>query len=372
MDNTFLYILFDILLYWFIVTKSRNSILHSKKFIKNQYYTLLAVLLIFSLFPFFSGDYYHYKEGFEDIMGGYSTGLEPIYTDIANIVGGSYLLFRLVIWGGSLLCISKTLSLVSIRKEYTLVVFAALFICMFSYARVSLSMALLFLGYALISNTTNVLSLKNVVAVALIASSFFFHKSAAFGIAMVVISYFLYDMSRKKMVMLCLIAPFAVTIISYSLNTFLSYSISYDSNLFSERTIDTYLSSDASFSSAGIAQKIGDILYRCHIYMILVLYIVLVWKNEFNVFPKGVKMLSTSFFIITVIASCFLFDYGGISTYTLYYRLLNFAMIPASVLVGHCLSEKIHDRLVHYILVVGITAAFYTMLYSLYCSYLGA
>lgn len=99
--------------------------------------------LIFCLYAFWDTDYFTFRQA-------YFTDLEdfrdPLYYYIGEISFGSYTIFRLLIWGTALYLLKRTVDRFDISYNVAAYIFTIFFLLTFSYARVSLGMAMYFYG----------------------------------------------------------------------------------------------------------------------------------------------------------------------------------------------------------------------------------
>ncbi|MBR4952419.1 MAG: EpsG family protein [Alistipes sp.] len=112
------------------------------------------LILIFVLYAFWDTDYFSFRYIFHTSLEGFR---DPFYYYISLISFNSYTIFRLLIWGTGLLLFHKTAKRFNLRSNYTAYIFVIFFLLTFSYARVSLGMALYFYGlsYLLKPNQQN-------------------------------------------------------------------------------------------------------------------------------------------------------------------------------------------------------------------------
>lgn len=101
------------------------------------------LILIFVLFAFWDTDYFSFRYIFHTSLEGFR---DPLYYYLSFISFDSYTIFRLLIWGTGLLLFHKTAKRFNLSSNYTAYIFVIFFLLTFSYARVSLGMALYFYG----------------------------------------------------------------------------------------------------------------------------------------------------------------------------------------------------------------------------------
>ena len=165
-----------------------NTSYHNKKIERKVFYSCA----IFCVLGFWAGDYWHLIVDYKNLLKGNSsdTNLETVYGYLATFAP-TYLLFRIFIWGGVIFFVYKINKLIiplGYNKEF-IYFFVTLCLMMFSYARVSLSMAIIYycLAYFCIKPHRNIKN--NIFLLIIFFASAYFHKSALFGISVSIIAY---------------------------------------------------------------------------------------------------------------------------------------------------------------------------------------
>lgn len=321
--------------------------------------------LLFFLFPFYGGDYYHYLEYYTKALSNphLNSSLEEIYSTIANNTFGSYTLFRLIIWGSSMLLIIKTANGIGLPKPIFLLVLSCCFITVLAYARVTLSMALIFYGTYILATKKNVLYL--ILGIGFICVSFFFHKSALFGIAMVVCVLICQRIGRTSYIIFLLSIPLVIGILSYFISDFLQTSIAEE--YINIDSAQGYLSSEKT--EKGMGALILNFLQRTPYYCLSLIFFLLVIRNKLSLLPKQLQLFGSLTFLITITASLYLIDMG-LNTYVLYYRFLTFAAIPSVIFLSTLKLYKIYNRLTTLTFYMLVCSTAYSLLYTCYLSIL--
>lgn len=355
-------ILFDIFLFLTCLIKLYPAINHKSVSSFNIKLCTIFTLLFF-LFPFYGGDYYHYLEYYTRALSDphLNSSLEEIYSTIANNTFGSYTLFRFIIWGSSLFLIIKTANGLGLPKPIFLLVLSCCFITVLAYARVTLTMALIFYGTYILTTKKNVLSM--IVGIAIICVSFFFHKSALFGIAMAFCVLICQRIGRASYIIFLLSIPLIISILTYFISDFLQTSIAME--YINIDSAQGYLSSERS--EKGIGALILNFLQRAPYYCLSLIFILLVVKNKLSLLPKRLQVFGSLTFLITITSSLYLIDLG-MNTFVLYYRFLTFAAIPSAIFLSALRDYKLYNKLtaLSFYMLVGSTA--YSLLYTCYLS----
>ena len=115
------------------------------------------------------------------VFGDQERGLEVFYQYLIHFINGDYFLFRLVVWGSSLLLVVFAARQFKVDIYHTLFVLFVGFIMTFSYARATLAMAVFSVGAVTISiaSERNIKKqiLPTILGLIIIACSIYFHRS---------------------------------------------------------------------------------------------------------------------------------------------------------------------------------------------------
>lgn len=320
--------------------------------------------VLFFLMPFYGGDYYSYQEIYDNINKGniYNIGsIEDIYIYIGQHSFNSYTLFRLVIWGTALLLIFRTGKNLRLKPDLFLLLLTCCFITTLAYARVTLPMALIFYGATLITGKK---VSKIVFGIILIIVSYYFHKSAMFGMAMIIIALFATKLGRWTFIAFMFAIPLFLSIVAYLLSDF--FMTSFAQEYININSAQGYLTNENS--KIGIGALLLAILQRGPYYYISLIFLLSVINKKYNEWPKNIKVLGASVFLITITASLFMFDFG-LNTYTMYYRFLAYAAIPSLCFMCFLRTKKLYPRLLKLSYWSLTLAVLYNISYTLYLSF---
>ena len=371
MSATFSQALFNLFVWGILFIIVKKAFHHPFRHNKLDRNIIVLLILLFCLFPFFGGDYFHYREMYNEYnMGGFIP-LEGVYKWIIANLSFSYLSFRLIVWGSALLILFKAYRRVDVPFDLTIALFASMFMIWFSYARVSLAMAMILLGLTFIVKSykkKHVLSV--IMGICFILCSEAFHRSAIIGIIAAIGSLFLINTNKRHLMLIGLFFPLAIMLLNNLLNEFMTVELDYDSYI-SRNQRDVYLNDAVSGrQTRGVGELISNILTRTPIFLTAFLYIYSVFKNKFKLLPKEVRCIASYSFLIVLIALAFTFDFG-VNTYVLYYRTLTFAMIPSAVFLAAAKYYHIGERIATFIIYLAVSGVVYTLLYSTYCAIVG-
>lgn len=365
---TFLQILSNIVL-WCIFYFSTKSVLR-KPFVlsKNKVNFAYLLLIIFCLFPFFGGDYFHYKEIFFSVQKGWFAHLEPIYIWLIDTFGYSYECFRFIVWGSALFILFKAYNRLEVNPYLALFFFGSLYLLWFSYARASLAMAMLFLGLSYLAKPLKGKYIYSLIlAFVFLVCALFFHRSAILGFICVLGSLFLKKPKRKTVILLSVLFPLLISLLAYFISYFMDMSLGDDA-VVSEQHRNAYLNSEAqSGLSVGIGPYIGIFCTRFPLLLIGYAFIQCAFKGYFEYFTQSSVIVSSYAFLLILLALAFSFDLG-FNTYVLYYRTLTFAMIPSVVFLIQLKELHILPTLYKYIYNITLFGVFYNLIYATYCT----
>ena len=354
----------DVFMYLMIISLLSYTLKKNAFQYKSRYYISVIYLIIFCMFPVYDTDYFHYMQIIKNLTMGGKTNLEDFYINLVNLVDGSYTLFRLIVWGTAI-CLSIWLSKISnINKSLFLFILVGVFITKFAYTRAFLAMITGIVSVPLLFKKDS--DFKHILlGIILLLLSLNFHKSAAFTLPMILISFLCLKMNKRNIKIYFLLYPIAFLL----MNALLKYIVNFDSSE-SELAVNSaqyYLQSTGSYGF-GISTMISYLTNRSVYYLIVILYICLVYKGYFAQFPRHIKMFANlSFFIITI--STLFYFITSLNANAFYYRFLYFSMVPNAVLLTYCISNRIYYKFSKFIVLFGILGVLYTFMYNFYASF---
>ncbi|MBO7067097.1 MAG: hypothetical protein J6W52_00210 [Bacteroidaceae bacterium] len=341
--------------------------------------------MIFCLFSFWGTDWFHYAEMYINLvyMDGFNTSLENVYYFIANYLSPNYLVFRAIIWGGALYLLCLLFRHVSIRGDLLLAIFCALWLLDFSYGRVVMSYTMMYLGGAvLMKPVRGKMLLSLMLGIILLVLSLFFHKSAVFGVVLVLLALSPRLLNNRTFALVLMMYPFVLLLVQLLLMQFMDTAVDPSERNSSSTAGQTYLNDDT--------KEIGP-AYLLYLIMRYVPYYMIAWiaykvnqyqpeesaEKESNAqlslpdeAPAEVRFFSRLTVYVVLVSTIFLFDLGA-STTTLYIRFLMYGFIPACVVIAWAWQYKFCPRMVKLTFLVGVAGTFYALLYSFYLAYLG-
>lgn len=325
-----------------------------------------TLILMFCLYPFWGGDYYHLRDSFEFIrMGGYNQ-FEDVYGWIINNCGKSYTFFRFIIWGSALFILFVAYKRVGRNYDLSLFFFGSLFVVRFSYARVSLAMAIILLGMTIFYKPLFKRKyLSYLLGLAITCSAVFFHRSAVIGVCAAILTFFLIRSSKWKIIFVSLFTPFVMFAASYLLGNLLNMSFeAYDVSL--DGKIESYLTN--TVAERGIAVKIQNFLQKTPMYLSAFMCAFLSIKGKIEQFSIVERSFAYYVFIIMLISFGLSFDYGY-ETSVVATRTMCFAMPANAVFLMSIKSRRYYTKLFNLIYYMAFAASLYALLYATYMGY---
>lgn len=131
--------------------------------------------LIFCLYAFWDTDYFSFRYIFHTELDDFR---DPLYTYIGMVSFESYTIFRLLIWGTALYLFKRTVDRFDISYNVAAYIFTVFFLLTFSYARVSLGMAMYFYGLSFLLRPNQENRFWSIVwGLAMVGASYFGHRS---------------------------------------------------------------------------------------------------------------------------------------------------------------------------------------------------
>ncbi|MCR4920856.1 MAG: hypothetical protein K5945_04000 [Bacteroidaceae bacterium] len=345
-------------------------------------YLIILTAAVFCLFSFWNTDWFHYAEMYMNLVyeDGYNTSLEEVYYLIANYLSPNYVVFRAVVWGMALYLLCLLLKHISLRGDLVLCIFCMTWMIYFGYARVSLAFAMMYLGASLISKSVGGRVLISLMlGFLLLIASFFFHKSSAFGIALILLALSPKLLNRRTFLLLLMAYPFLVLISQLMLAQFMNSAVDPNARNTGATAGMTYLIEEGD--EIGFAYRL-QLALECIPYYLLAFvgYKMSVLTDEADgeegdeaqpLVPADIRFFGRLLFYIVASASVFLFSLE-MNTRNFYIRFLRFGFIPASIVMAWLWQSGRYPRFRKFTLLFTLAGIWYALLYSFYVAYLGA
>ena len=363
-----LLVLFNILLLLLMVLLLKPA--WKKPYITNRkrYISAVFLTLVFCLFSFWGADWFGYLYTYHSVIAGFQANMEPVYVWIVENLCDSYLEFRLIVWGSALFFYYGAISRISVPTHLLLFIFCSCFLIWFSYARVSLAMAMMFCGLTFIYKPFHRLSILSfMIGVVLVGAAFYFHKSAAFGILIILFVMFTMFTGRRTMWLVLFMMPLIVLFAKDSLAEFMMMDYSIEDDVMAQGMAAGQNYMEKAQKVHGIGAILQTTLERLPYF--ITAYQCLRWQSTraYLHAPKEVRAFSHVMFLVVLGSSVFLFNLGG-NTETVFIRFLRFAAIPCSFVLAYFYKTGYKPKLTRFTIQTLWTSVAYSMLYSMYNS----
>lgn len=337
----------------------------------------LLLCLLNYLFPMGGTDFYSYKEeveasGFTDtsVITQYDFHMEKPYYYIINIVANNYLLFRMVVWGGSLLLLWITSIRFKLDKNAFIFYLGISIVHLTSTSRVVLAVALALFGFSYliwpIANRLGKLT-SYILGSLIMLSSFFFHRSVIFLLIVMLLS--LVEFNKRTIWLFVLFVPTLFVVVISGIFDIVFTSDMSDASLLDKDTALYYLNSEKK-SSLGIGRMLELILkYFAHI-SVVILIVKNFADNSIKMLPNYVRKLANITVLINGLALSVLL-LPDVATFKTFERLIDFSYVPMGFLLAYMFKsgfEKLWtDRATLFLMGYVVFGIFY---YNIYFSFI--
>lgn len=327
----------------------------------------ILIAFVFCLFSFWAGDWFHYFELFPTLKYYGITHMEDIYVAIAQ-VSPNYLVFRVIVWGSALFLACDSFKRVGCNYNLALFIFCVAWLIWFSYARVSLAMAMMFWGVSIIYKPLlNGKKISIIIGFAAIFASFYFHKSAAFGIGIIAIAFIANRFKGRTILILSiLMVPIIFALVQQFLLEYMLADVDAEEGALEASIASGQRYMAAEVYSKGIAAKIARVFERAPYY--LTAYCCLKFSGKKDIFeaaPASIQTFVYIAFYLVLFSTIFAFDIG-FSTAILYSRFMRFAAIPCVIVLAYCYEINETHKVSKYAIYAGLIGTSIQLLYSLY------
>lgn len=328
--------------------------------------TAFCLLIIFTICAFWGSDWFHIYDKYHILVLN-NWRLESVYHWIAaNLAPNSYFLWRFIVWGLASILVWSTFNHLALNKSLAIALFLTIWMLWFSYARVSLSMALVFWGFALL-HCKSFRSPYFLIGFIAILSAFYFHKSASFAIICCLIALISPLMNRKVWYLLLIFFPVVIYFARQYLSGIFLSDVKIESN-----EIASYIARGQDYLNLankfqGVGYLVGQLLERIPYYMLAMTSFRIIVSDEIDEHPKDIVAFMKLLVLITFFASLFMFDLS-MNTQLVYERFMRFSFIPACIVLTYCLANGIFPKWHSYVLHIAISGTVYQLIYMFYCS----
>ena len=364
---TFIQVLLDLILWVLIFLTLRKSYNTPFCLPSSSRRFGIVLILLFCLFAFWGGDYFHYKAAFIDFNTTGYNNQEKIYEWFYSTFSFSYTAFRLAIWGLALSALLWSYRSIAQSFDLALFIFGCCFLPIYSYARVSAAMSIILLGLSFIVNKEKNRLLSVIFGLTLLAVSAFFHKSAPLGIVMALAALFMVNANRTRLFIVAIMAPLIVLVIQQAFDIFAAVDLDSDTFITEHYRDRFFEASPNEASNWSIGPFVNSIVTRFPSYFIAFLYVVLAWTGDFKKLQIGERAFASYAFCVTLLSLLFSLDLG-VSTNVLQYRTLYFAFPANAVFLAGVRKRGIRPKLFTPIFYLAVFSGFYQVIYAAYCA----
>lgn len=324
------------------------------------------LIVLFCVLACWSGDWFHYKVIYEKIneYSNWTSHMEKVYDFLMRNVCPTYLMFRLLVWGTALGLFYLAIKKLGLNSFYVWAIFGLGFLPLFSYARVSIVPAMLIMGaaYALVPSMQQHKS-SVICGLLIIFLSVFFHKSAFFGVAIMLFCFVVPQTSKNSWFYFLIGYILASLMLKYLFQYVLSIDFSDDSAItaFAEKTKGT-----VSTSYYG-SRSLGPLIVRFaeQIPYFLTAFLAFKIQNKYQA-PKGIMTIIKFEFYMVLFSLLFLLDLGT-STSLLYGRFLRFSILPGVVTLAYAYEYGLFEKYTKFVILFSVFCSFCQVTYEMYC-----
>lgn len=323
--------IYCMLMYLTVCIVGYNWNVNSKYRNRNQReisWTIFILFLIFSLSYFSDQDYFHYKILISNLEHkSNSASIEEFYIWLANWINYNYYFFRFFVWGTALTLYFKTTSIAKINQNHALYFLFVVFIGIFSYARATLGMCILFFGLTFYINSKK--KLNKLIGVFILLSSYFFHHSLIIAIFLVLISLF-FNINKRNMILVGIITIVLATVITTIFIHILSNPVA---NEYLMTKVSYYTSESYNESNLTLMGRVKFMLETGCFIVPLIYSTYAILKFKLNKDPKFrlVNVYNNSALFIILLSTAFTFL--PLATNVFAYRIRYMAMIPVCLVM---------------------------------------
>lgn len=336
-------------------------------YIKSKTKKNLGVICIFLffLFAFWGADWFHIAVFYPYLRAGERTHMEDIYQWIAQNVAPNYLIFRTIVWGACLLLVKLIFDRLDVQKDLLWFMFAVFGVVWCSYARVSLAMCLMYYGFALLFKPYKYKHLSNLIALSAILASYFCHKTALFGIAVIVLATLIRNFNRSSIILLVLSIPIVYMLLQNIISDYLLFDATGDNDSWNKSVLSAQGYMERETSAVGIGAILLKIMERTAYIVTGAMAAFMIMKDKRNKRSSIINAFIRLDIIMVLISCLFLLDLG-INVSVIAERFFRFLFIPTGIIIAYFWQIRFCMKYTKLIYVLGIAYSSYALLYSFY------
>ena len=330
----------------------------------------ILLMFVFILFSFWDTDWFAYQSSFEHLKNGYPGHMEEVYVWIAQNLSPNYIMFRFVVWGGSLCLLLHMFKRLSIPTNLAIFFFCSIYIIWFSYARVSVAMVLVYYGLTVLYKPYKIKLLSILIGISAIGCAYFFHKSALFGIVAVLLTLVATKFEKKTFLFLLVCYPILVLLIQSYIGDFLMVDMNSEEGGFAENMAAGQRYMEKESHDSGWGAIIQRFLERIPHFLLAYISFQFMKSKFYNNVPNDIKVFIRLQFIIVLLSSLFMFDLG-VNTSTIFTRFVRFAFIPSCIILTYFYSTRFKFKYTQIAYYLAFMGTIYAVVYSMYNAYVG-
>ncbi len=303
--------------------------------------------LVFCLFAYWDTDYFTLRQGFYTSLKDYR---DPLYYGLSLISFNSYAIFRLYIWGSAILLLILTTKRLKISENMLAFIFAVFFLLIFSYARVSLGMAMYFYGISVILTAKRDRKIASYIwGILFIGCSYFGHRSMVLPIVCTPLIFFKFN--KFTISGLFIIGAIMGSYASMILSNVVTGDISTEEFGAVGEALDAYAGKNAVVEynwKYTLTQNLKNIaLMLSFVYLILKCYL----TKDRDKIPEWCKRLLSVCSGIFIVAISILVV-GELGAGIIGYRFLYMLGIPLAILLTYLYCNKLCSTRTLYLLLL--------------------
>lgn len=315
-----------------LVSRNKYDLLEKK--------SLWFVILFFCLYAFWDTDYFSFAAIFYE---GLENFRDPIYYYISKISFGSYIIFRLWIWGVAILLLRDIARRFGLNQNNFCYIFAVFFLLTFSYARVSLGMALYFWGLSFLLIKDKRWFGRIIRIFASFVLAYLSHRSML--VVILLTPWAFVKLTKRKVMLFAILSPFVVIGVQAILGNIIAGKLLSGESEFAQSASD--YAQSAIEISFNWKWRLITILRYWSFYIALgyILY-VLYFKNKYEYCSSAVQSLLTLTLFIVIIAATILVVAGNrmLGLWLVGYRYLYMAGIPLCIIISYLYQNRVFSE----------------------------
>lgn len=337
------------------------KILKWKSYHGSRGFWIFILTLIFAVTNYTDGDYWNYLAIVKNQSFYGPSHLEDVYVRIIEFVDREFALFRAIVWGCALVCYCLLAKTLQNKVFHAVFVLVACYFIQFFYGRVSLAIAMAFLGYSLFYANLKKNIFLRILGIAIFICSYFFHRSIVIVMAMCIIMPFI-PFNRKSITLALLCVP----IIFLAFKSFFAYMLTDGDMLAEDTTAYMQRYSEADRGTSNWKGMIRNFIEYSSFYIpVIIMAYQIYYKKQQNKLPKLVKNIFKIGVGLVVSGTLFLFM--DMKNTVFAYRIIYMAIPAICLSLINCYKfEVISRKSYRFCIWCGMASTFFVLLYCIY------